>query len=186
MNNPLIDTFPDRLVARGPHPSLGAHAETYGRLIGSWTGEVSVHPPDAPTVTTSAEIHFAWVLDGRAVQDVWITPALADRAARPAATPELYGTRLYGTTLRVFDPRRESWRVVWWDPPSGERAELEGRRVGAGGDIVQFGTRDGWPIRWTFSEIRADSFLWQGHILEPAGSQWRLQGEFRMRRINPR
>ena len=31
--------FLDALVARGPHPSLGAHADTYGRLIGSWAGQ---------------------------------------------------------------------------------------------------------------------------------------------------
>jgi hypothetical protein len=180
VNNPFVDAF----LARGPHPSLGSHADTYGRLIGSWTGEVRVHPIDAPAVTTSAEIHFAWALDGRAVQDVWITPSLPDRASGRSVSPELYGTGLYGTTLRVFNPQSESWRVVWWDPPSGARTELEGRNVG--GDIVQFGMRDGRPIRWTFSEIRADSFLWQGHILEADGVSWRLQGEFRVRRSNAR
>ena len=35
----------DALAALGPHPSLGVHAETYGRLIGSWAGEVHDHTP---------------------------------------------------------------------------------------------------------------------------------------------
>jgi hypothetical protein len=37
------------------------------------------------------EIHFGWVLEGRAVQDIWIRPK------RPVPST------MYGTTLRVFD-----------------------------------------------------------------------------------
>src|SRR6187551_2019691 len=31
--------FAYSLIAPGPHASLGKHAETYGRIIGSWIGE---------------------------------------------------------------------------------------------------------------------------------------------------
>jgi len=72
--NPLFEA----LAARGPHPSLGAHAETYGRIIGSWVGEIQNHTV-APARVGSIEVHFGWALDGRAVQDVWITPAREDR-----------------------------------------------------------------------------------------------------------
>ena len=172
MSNPFFES----LVAPGPHPSLGAHADTYGRLIGSWAGEVRAYPVDSPPVSTSAEIHFAWALDGRAVQDLWITPSRKDRAAGVQAAPQMYGT-----TLRIFDPKRESWPVVWLDPSTGRRNELEGRRQGD--DIVQVGTAEGWPIRWTISEISDRSFVWQGHILNVDGVSWRLQAEFRVRRI---
>src|SRR3954466_8550016 len=105
------------------------------------------YPVEGGVKITSAEVHFAWALDGKAVQDVWITPSRRDRAAGVHATPEMYGT-----TVRVFDPKRESWPVVWLDPVSGRRIELEGRRQGD--DIVQVGTADGWPIRWTISAVR--------------------------------
>ncbi len=166
----------DSLVASGPHASLGAHAQTYGRLIGSWTGEIQAYPLDGPPTSSSAEVHFAWALDGRAVQDVWITPSRKDRAAGVRAQPEMYGT-----TLRVFDPKRESWRVVWLDPASGRRIELEGRRQGD--DIVQIGNADGWPIKWTISQIRESSFVWQGHILNTDGETWRLQAQFHLHRL---
>jgi hypothetical protein len=168
------------LVAQGAHPSLGAHAETYGRLIGDWVGEVHLYPPGAERLATSAEAHFEWVLEGRAIQDVWITPSRKDRASGIRAPAELYGLGLYGTTLRVFSPKTESWQVVWWDPPSGVRSELEGRRIGD--DVVQLGLREGRPIRWTFSALRPDSFVWQAHALEPDGATWGLQGEFAFRR----
>jgi hypothetical protein len=171
MNWPLSDA----LSATGPHKSLGAHAETYGRVIGHWTGELRNHMVEG-TPTTSIEVHFGWALDGRAVQDVWITPARADRKN---AAP---GMRWFGTTLRVFDPKSQSWRVIWWDPESQIRIELEGRRQGD--DIVQLGTRDGRPIRWTFSEMTADSFVWSGHILDVDGATWRLEVEIHLRRAS--
>jgi hypothetical protein len=164
------------LAAPGPHRSLGAHADTYGRLIGSWSGEYRVYPPGGEMASASAEVHFAWALDGRAVQDVWITPSLADRAAGRQGPRDMYGT-----TVRVFDTKSESWRVLWFDPPSGYRCELEGRRQGD--DIVQIGTYAGWPIRWTISQVRSRSFLWQGHILEHDGTSWRLQAEFHLQRM---
>jgi hypothetical protein len=163
------------LVAGGPHPSLGAHGETYGRLIGSWLGQVDNHMLDRPAPSASVEVHFAWVLAGRAVQDVWITPAGADRKANAGATLDWYGT-----TLRVFDPTSEAWRTVWTDPVSQLRIELVGRRQGA--DIVQLGTRGGRPIRWTFSDVRPESFSWQGHILNPDGKTWELEVDIRFRR----
>ncbi|HKE18437.1 MAG TPA: hypothetical protein VKB80_26345 [Kofleriaceae bacterium] len=167
----------EALLAAGPHPSLGAHADTYGRLIGRWTGEVRNHMVAGPPQTASIEVSFAWALDGRAVQDTWITPSRADRAAGRMAL-----LHWFGTTLRVFDPNSESWRTLWWDPESAIRIELEGRRQGD--DIVQLGTRGGRPIRWTFSRITRDSLLWQGHILEADGATWRLEVEVLLRRAD--
>ena len=57
-----------------------------------------------------------------------------------------------------------------------------GRR--RGNEIVQEGHfPDGTPIRWTFSEITPDSCRWRGERLEPDGKTWRLQVEFRARRV---
>jgi len=170
-----LSPFVEALTSGGPHPSLGKHADTYGRVIGSWVGEVHNHMI-TPSRSGSIEIHFAWVLDGRAVQDLWIAPTRDDRAR--GVTGSL---NWYGTTLRVFDSKSETWRVQWWDPSSGLRIDLEGARQDD--DIVQLGLRQGRPIRWTFSAIRADSFLWQGHILEPDGRTWRLEVEIRARRM---
>jgi hypothetical protein len=175
MNDLLCET----LVASGPHPSLGAHAETYGRVMGSWEGTLHNHMGGGAPATGSVEVHFGWALDGRAVQDVWITPARHERGQPPTA-----GLSWYGTTVRLFDPKSESWRASWLDPVSGLRLELEGRRVGD--DIVQLGTRGGRPIRWTFSRIQPASFLWQGHILDPDGATWRLEVEMRFRRMAAR
>jgi hypothetical protein len=171
MTNPFFEA----LAAPGPSPLLGAHADTYGRLIGSWEGEAHDFPPGAPPTVQAVEVHFAWVLEGRAVQDLWISPPRALRTAAAAGR--------YGTTLRVFRPERGDWQVVWLNPVSGVRCELVGRREGE--RVVQLGLRAERPIRWTFEEIHPQRFLWQGHVLEPDGVTWRLETEFRMRRTGP-
>ena len=169
--------FIETLVASGPHPSLGAHAETYGRVIGSFTGELRRYKEGKVVASASVEAHFGWVLEGRAVQDVWITPARADRGSSPGA-----GVDWYGTTLRVFDPVANAWNAVWTDPVSQLRIELVGRRQGD--DVVQLGTRGGRAIRWTFSDITARSFTWRGHVLGFDGVTWELEVEMKFERGN--
>jgi hypothetical protein len=164
------------LLAAGPHPSLGAHADTYGRIIGSWLGELARFQDGKHVGSSSVEARFAWVLEGRAVHDVWITPARADRQASASA-----GVNWYGSTLRVFEPSTGAWNTVWTDPMSQLRIELVGRRQGD--DIVQIGTRAGRPIRWTFSEIEPSSFTWQGHLLNFDGVSWALEVEMKFRRL---
>jgi len=165
------------LAAAGPHPSLGAHADTYGRVIGSWTGTLHRYKDGNVAASASVEAHFGWVLEGRAVQDVWITPARADRAASTGA-----GLNWYGSTLRVFDPAAGAWNAVWTDPMSQLRIELVGRRQGD--DVVQIGARGGRPIRWTFSAITPRSFTWRGHILSFDGVTWELEVEMKFERAS--
>ena len=44
------------------------------------------------------------------------------------------------------------------------------------------GEEDGHPIRWTFNEIRRNSFIWRGETCSKDGS-WSLEAEFRLKRI---
>jgi hypothetical protein len=171
----MHDSFIVTLTAAGPHLSLGAHAETYARLIRSWSGDIHNQMLGKSAAAARVEAHFARVLEGRAVQDVWITPARDQRGNRCGATLDWYGG-----TLRVFDPPSESWRTTWTDPVSRYRIELVGRRQGE--DIVQIGTRDGRPIRWTFTNLRAESFDWQTHVLGFDGQTWQLEVDIQFRR----
>jgi hypothetical protein len=159
-----MTTIENALIAPSRSAEIPGAADVYGWLIGSWTLDVRRFGTDGTEHQGSGEVHFAWVLEGRAVQDVWIMP------------------NTYGTTVRVWDRVIQAWRVTWINPVTGAHNELVGRRSGK--DIVQVGTHsDGRPIRWIFSEIAADSFLWTGEVLEPDGKTWRLEAEFRARRL---
>jgi hypothetical protein len=170
--------FPAALAASGRAPEIPEAWDLYGWLVGSWELDVLTYGVEVGDRHIKGEVHFSWALEGRAVQDVWIMPRRSER------TPDLLKTgNMYGTTLRVWDPAIQAWRVTWINPVTGARDELIGRRSGK--DLVQIGTHaDGTPIRWIFSEITPDSFRWTGEALEPDGQTWKLQGEFRARRIN--
>ena len=62
--------FAEVFVAEGPRPELAAEMELFAPLIGSWALRVFDYQPDGEVRETSAEWHFAWALDGRAVADV--------------------------------------------------------------------------------------------------------------------
>jgi hypothetical protein len=49
---------------------------------------------------------------------------------------------------------------------------------------VQIGARiDGTPTRWRFTEITPQSFRWLGEALDQDGKTWKLEAEFRARRL---
>lgn len=166
------------LAATGRSPEIPESADAYGWLIGSWELDVRRYVVDVAARHIKGEVHFGWVLEGRAVQDVWIMPRRSERTANLDKT-----LNMYGTTLRVWDPSIQGWRVTWIDPVTDNRDELIGRWSGK--DVVQIGTHaNGTPIRWIFTEITPDSFHWIGEALTSDGTTWKIEGEFLGRRIS--
>jgi len=176
-NSSSMTTFEIALTAPGRSAEIPEALDVYGWLIGSWEMEVRRFPGGVEH-RGSGEVHFGWVLEGRAVQDVWIMPRRSDR------TPDsLKAFNVYGTTLRVWDSSIQAWRVTWINPVTGARDELVGRQCGK--DIVQVGMHaDHTPIRWIFTDITPDSFRWIGEALEADGKTWKLEAEFHVRRLS--
>lgn len=164
------------LAASGRSPDIPEAMDLYGWLVGSWELEVVAYDDTGEVIHTQGEAHFAWVLEGRAVQDVFINPRRSDRDSGSTKF-----ANWFGTTIRIYDPSIQAWRVYWFNPHDGIRAEQIARR--RGDEIVQEGTfPDGTPNRWTYCEITQDSYRWRGERLEPDGKTWRLQVDFRARR----
>lgn len=168
--------FYQSLIAPARSPEIPEQYDIYGWLIGSWELDVLFYWTDVSAHQLKGEAHFGWVLEGRTVQDVWIIP-------RNNNGPIEDKNRSYGTTLRVWDPTLKAWQITWINPVTGAVSKLIGRRIGQ--EIIQVGARaDGTPIRWNFTEITADSFLWTGEALDVDGKTWKIQGQFRARRIS--
>jgi hypothetical protein len=168
----------DFLISADRSPDIPESADVYGWLCGSWLLTVLCYRGvDVSPQELVGEVHAARVLEGRAVQDVWITPRVADRAAPPERT-----MNMFGTTLRSWDPAAHAWRIEWTNPVSGHYELQFGNWNGA--DILQTGQRpDGTKTRWTFTDITADSFHWRGEALYPNHAEWKLEGEFLARRM---
>ncbi len=171
------DGFFEALRADGPLARHAGGMTLYSALLGDWTLEAIDHEADGSRQTSQGEVHFAWVLEGRAIQDVWIVPS---RELRHPDLPPNRGNR-YGTTLRVYEPGTGLWHVTWVNPVRGVTNTLVGRKEGA--RIVQEGRdSEGGLIRWTFSDITADSFHWRGEGSKDGGKTWSLGTEFLGRR----
>ena len=70
-------SFFDALHAAGPAADRADKMRLYGWLIGDWNFDAVVHADDGTQHKGQGEIHFAWVLEGRGIQDVWILPGLS-------------------------------------------------------------------------------------------------------------
>jgi hypothetical protein len=156
--------FMRALVSDGPAADRAKQMELYGWLVGDWTMTAITYPDGGPPRNGTGEIYFRWVLEGRAIQDVWI----------------LHGS-FYGTTLRIYDPGLDAWHILWSDPVRQYYSRQLGRRQG--NDIVQLGTQDGVIRRWRFTDIRPDSFRWLGEVSADEGKTWRLDSDYRATRI---
>jgi hypothetical protein len=162
--------FYSLLAASERSPEIPEENDAYGWLVGSWDLEV---------------LHYAAVdvapLHIRGIQDVWIMPRVSERNANLAKT-----NNMYGTTLRIWDESIQAWRIRWINPVTNHYEQQTGRRVGPrkDDDIVQVGARmDGTATRWRFTEITPDSFHWIGESLDADGVTWKLEGEFRCKRM---
>ena len=158
------NSFIDALHTTGPAPDRADKMKLYGWLIGRWTMDAIVHRDDGTQHQDVGEIHFGWVLEGRAIQDVWILPGV-----------------FYGTTLRVYDPGLDAWHILWSDP----LRQFYTRQIGRaqGDDIVQEGTNEaGEAVRWSFTKITRDAFRWIRERSSDGGKTWQLQAEYSARR----
>jgi hypothetical protein len=172
----MTAAFSTALESAQRAPDIPEAHDVYGWLAGSWDLEVRHYAGvDTSGRGLTGELHAGWVLEGRAIQDVWIMPRRGDRAGLDPAF------NMYGTTLRSWDATLEAWRIAWSNPARGHYEQQIGRRSGK--DIVQLGVRpNGVATRWMFTEISASGFHWLGHALDVDGATWRLEGEFVARR----
>ncbi|WOH50478.1 hypothetical protein [Bradyrhizobium sp. sBnM-33] len=167
-------SFIDALCSNGPAADRADKMMLYGRFVGAWDGTVTVHPAKGEPFGSSCEVHFGWALQGRAIQDVWIVPSRTGRA-----TGE--GDRMYGTTLRIYDPQQDNWQIMFVDPVRQSYNRMTGRQVGD--DIVQeYRDASGTICQWCFTEIEANSLHWISRESTDERKTWRLTGEFHLRR----
>lgn len=161
------------LLAEGPHPELKEKLALFGQFVGDWEIQAQWYLSDGSTRQGKGELHVGWILDGRAVQDVWVS--------HQGNPPQR--TRV-GTTIRFFDPKMDAWQSIWISPIQGVIQTFIARQIAD--EIVLEGTSpEGLPERWVFSEITPRSFRWRAVQSRDGGATWQLTEEMHMQRILP-
>jgi hypothetical protein len=156
-------TFPQR------SPELSDEDDIFGYLIGSWKLEAILQSANGEIQKSKGELHVSWILEGRAIQDLFIFPRRADRGFGVPA----HGDR-YATTIRTFDRSLNAWRVYFINPAAIETsAQLIARRIGK--DIAMEGRLlDGTSVRWGYTAITPTSFYYTAEKLQHDGSSWHV------------
>lgn len=155
----MIDEFTKALCSNNRRNARIPEGHDYfGVLVGEWAIEWMDHLDSDSPRCVKGEWIFARVLDGTAVQDVFIVPARSERDPQPDAE--------YGTTLRIYNPQSGAWDIFYGC--TGTAIQLTGKKVGD--EIVLVECGDG-KMRYIFSDIRPTSFKWRKECMEDAG-EW--------------
>lgn len=163
------DTFLP-LLANKPDPEHRDKLMLFGQFIGSWNYAATAYHDDGTRETSEGEIHFHWILQGRAVQDVWSAKSQSNAEAKP-----------YGTTVRFYDPKSDTWKSTWISPVAGVVFPMTARQVGS--EIVIEGTNSsGKLVHWIFSDIASNSFRWHAERL--VDGKWRTYEDLTVKRMN--
>jgi hypothetical protein len=159
------------LLAEGAHQEMKDKLMLFGQFVGDWDIlEDRNLQPDGTWTTTRGELHWGWILDGRAVQDVWMW--VDEKTGKPIPV---------GTTVRFYDKKIDAWHSIWLSPEHGAIKTFIARQVGD--EIVLEGkTAEGYPVKWIFSEITPNSFRWRAEEKRDKERTWALVEEMRIRR----
>jgi hypothetical protein len=168
----------EALHAGGPDQQLASRLQLYGQFVGSWRLEADFSFHDGRRERAEGEALFDWVLQGRAIQDLFIIPARHLRSGPPQPWWR------YGSTFRWYDPAIDAWHITFYDPPRSVEQRQLARQ--AGKEIVQVGADDhGLLRRWRFTEITGTSFLWLGEVSWDHGASWTLELRMAATRTGP-
>ena len=165
-----------RLLSEGPSDAHAAELEEFGRLAGLWETKIRYVPEDAPERFAEGEWELGYALDGRAVLDVWQIPGRPALAGSPRSPDQECGL-----CVRIWDQRLRLWRFTFHSTVRPLVIHMYAHRVGE--DMVMECADGGDLLRWTFAELRPDSFHWRSERSRNGGGSWRLEQEIHARRV---
>ena len=83
-----------KLLSESLHNSIPKNRDIFGKFLGKWKLKLTIFSFDGSSKNHKGEWHFFRILQGRAIQDIWIIPSL---------NGEGDSYHEFGTTVRMFD-----------------------------------------------------------------------------------
>lgn len=153
IQNSAVNVFIDALYSSGKNSAIPEEHNFFGRLIGSWHIVWMDHLDDAVPRRVKGEWIFAWVLEGSAVQDIFIVPSRSERVKNPQPDAE------YGMTVRIYNPKNGTWDIFYGC--TGQTFRLTARKET---EAIILTENENGNMRYIFSEITDTAFVWRKEL----------------------
>jgi hypothetical protein len=168
-----MNDFSKALISEKPDNDLQEKLSLFGQFIGEWDFE-GVYGKDTPDEwRVPGEWLFSWILDGTAIQDVFICPSRKERETNSHPNGE------YGTTVRFYNSSKNTWDICYGG--YGFLHVLEAKQTDNQIIVKNKDESDGLN-EWVFSDITSDTFHWQNRTSYDNGVNWSVNFELFARR----
>lgn len=160
-----MNEFTKALISQGKNNKIPDDQNIFGALIDEWDFEwIDNHGKDLER-HVKGEWIFSWILEGTAIQDLFICPSREERASNKQPDAE------YGTTIRIYNPCKQTWDIFYGN--IGEATRLEAKKEGNQIVLTEITEQ---KMKWIFSNLTDHSFHWQ-RIEMSEKNEWKLIGE---------
>lgn len=163
-----------KLFSKSRHSSIPESKDTFGKFIGKWNLDLTITNHDGSNLKYKGEWHFHRILQGRAIQDIWIIPGLTSHDDNDFHE--------YGTTVRTFNPKTNKWKAVWVGPIQNQLFIFD-----IEDNINQITlTETNIPnleMKWSFFDISQNSFKWKSEVKTKEHSNWIINYFMELTRI---
>lgn len=160
-----MDEFISALLGDGKINSIPEEYDWYAPLLGDWDFDYYDIQNGKRTRHVKGEWIFRRILNGTAIEDLFICPSRATKDTNPQPDGE------YGAAIRMFHPGSCSYDMVY--TTHGYMTRLNVRREN--GKIVCT-VLDRPAEKWVFSEVTPTAFRWQNITVTSAG-EWHVNSE---------
>ena len=159
-----MNQFCQVLTALNASPDIPPQDSWFAPLIGEWDF-VWTDKQNCSECDICGEWIFSWIIEGCAIQDVFICPSRSQRNNNKSKDVT------YGTTLRWYNAKEHCWEAVYAEKESFSTLKAKKDKS----DIVLTCTNcEGYEMKWIFSEIKPDSFYWRNIISNDSGESWNV------------
>jgi hypothetical protein len=161
-----MNVFSEALISRNKSENIPEDQNLFGQFVGEWDFEWIDHHGSDEERHIKGEWIFSWVLEGAAIQDIFICPSRIEKKDNYQSDSE------YGTTIRIYNPKTHTWDVFYGC--TGEATRLEACKEDNEIVLTEIKER---KTKWVFSEITEKTFHWSRISTSDGGTTWQLGAE---------
>jgi hypothetical protein len=150
-------------LAAAEQPKAKVPHTLFDQLVGTWDVRYEIIDKDGNVRRNRGQVQFSWILDGNALQEIWLSDS------------ESKHLQPFGTTIDFYDRKRQRWTAVWIYPEQGVTSIMTGGEVN--GSLVLTGRNESGALeRWSTSVAQPNSIAVRAEVSDDEGKTWRPIG----------